>query len=109
MSNMPTFSASRIDFDGLRLYGQLDSTSHGDGTELKSGHVCYLRFGTRVIFGALETEGDGWAFTLKPDPAIENPAFPDGVELHREFEVWDGYYGQRAAIVLDGSLKWEHR
>lgn len=100
MSELPHFRVRRIEQDPLRLIGDLSSTRYGSQTWIQSGWLGDLRIGSRFLTGRWSEAGASWAFSPNDQTALESIA-----EV-RDFEVFDGYWGERAELVLDESLDW---
>jgi hypothetical protein len=100
MSALPHFQVREIENHPLRLIGELSNTRYGSQTWIRSGWLGDLRVGSRFVRGRW-SEADGrWVFAPNDQNALETIA-----EL-REFDVFDGYWGERAELVLDESLTW---
>ena len=81
--------------NGPMIPGQVRSE-----TWIQSGWLGYLRVGSRFVIGRWGEADGSWVFAPKDQNALEVIA-----EV-REFEVFDGYWGDRAELVLDESLNW---
>ena len=100
MPGLPRFRVRRIEHDPLRLVGELSSTVYESQTWIQAGWLGDLRVGSRFVTGRWSEAGPSWVFS---------PADPNALEIIaavREFEVFEGYWGERAELVLDASLDW---
>jgi hypothetical protein len=100
MSELPHFRVLKVEQDPLRLIGDLSSTRYGSQIWIQSGWLGDLRIGSRFLTGRWSEAGACWAFSPDDQNALESIA-----EV-RDFEVFDGYWGERAELVLDESLNW---
>jgi hypothetical protein len=85
------------------VVGAVTRTTHGRETWVGDGWIGFLKGGgATLIAGRWRQEADFWVFT---------PEDPDNVAAIRarpEWDVLDGYWGERAEIVLDQTHQW-HR
>jgi hypothetical protein len=100
MPGLPRFRVREIDHDPFRLIGDLTSTHYEARAWVQAGWLGDLRVGSRFVTGRWSEVGSSWAFT--PD----DPSAPETIADEREFDVFDGYWGERAALVLDEALIW---
>ena len=100
MSELPHFRVLKVEQGPLRLIGDLSSTRYGSETWVQSGWLGDLRIGSRFLRGRWSEAGACWAFSPEDQNALETVA-----EV-RDFHVFDGYWGERAELVLDESLNW---
>jgi hypothetical protein len=64
------------------------------------GWIGCLKTGAKLVFGRWHRRDDLWEF------APEESGEVDAVVTQREWEVLDGYWGERAQIVLDENRRW---
>jgi hypothetical protein len=89
-----------VEHDPLRLIGDVSNTRYGSQTWIQSGWLGDLRVGSRFVAGRW-SEADGrWIFAPNDQNALQI------IAQAREFDVFDGYWGERAELVLDESLDW---
>lgn len=100
MSGLPRFHVREIEHVPLRLVGDLSSTRYESETWVQAGWLGYLRVGNQLIRGRWAEAGSRWAFSP------ENASALTSVGSLREFDVFDGYWGERASLVLDQTLSW---
>ena len=112
---MPTFTVLHVDVDNGRLLGTVSTSCHWDGSGLESGD---LHIGEAIIEGRWTRRADLWIFQpvrrviSEREGTVEVMPSPESLPplgSNREFDVWDGYWGERAELVLDRTLKWEAR
>ncbi len=97
---VPKFGVSEVVLDPFRLLGTLSSTEYGPDTWVKPGWLGDLRHEALVLSGRWSRTGDAWVFT----PTAEDAEHLVGET--REFQVLDGYWGERVWLTLDPSLSW---
>ncbi|TMA33075.1 MAG: hypothetical protein E6J87_11175 [Deltaproteobacteria bacterium] len=100
MATLPRFRVHRIEEDPLRLVGEVSATEYQSETWIHAGWLGDLRVGNHFIAGRWSEAGTSWAF------APEDPHARDKIGEARDFEVFEGYWGERASLVLDESLDW---
>ena len=100
MPTLPRFRVHRVEEDPLRLVGDLSTTEYGPRTWVQSDSLGNLRVGSCFVTGRWSEAGTSWAF------APEDPNALETIGDARDFEVFDGYWGERVALVLDESLGW---
>jgi hypothetical protein len=81
------------------VVGSLSATSHAGESWVADGWWGYLVSGTTAVEGRWHARGEAWAFRVE-DP--EPPAFSPS----QVWRVYDGYWGERVALVL-GDRSWE--
>lgn len=84
------------------LLGVVSSTQLGGETWVGDGCLGYLKCGNSLVLGRWHRRGERWEFV---PGRLEHLAPLRGVT---EFEVLDGYWGERAELVLDRALAWTH-
>ena len=100
MAVVPTFRVSKTLTEPIRLLSTLSSTKYGADRWVEDGWVTALRAGNLILSGWWSRSEDDWVF---------HPTAEDAARLlgdHRDFQVFDGYWGERISIVLDESLSW---
>lgn len=100
MPMFPLFRVRQIQGDPPRLVGTLSDTRYGSEIWVQDGGMGDLRVGDRFVTGRWSRAGAEWAFSPESKGALEL------IGTAREFRVFDGYWGERAQLVLDGSLRW---
>lgn len=83
-----------------RLTGRPSSQTFGSHKWIDDGWIGYLRYGTRLVPGRWRAAGDAWQFTLRRAADLE------ALEGVSEVEALDGYWGERAELVLSEDLTW---
>jgi hypothetical protein len=101
MAAVPIFRVSETLREPFRLLGTLSTTKFRADTWVKDDWVTDLRVGNIVLSGFWRRSTSDWIFT----PTAEDAARRLGD--HRDFQVFDGYWGERVSIVLDESLSWQ--
>lgn len=95
----PLFHITRS--DSGEVPGSVTATTFGTETWVGDAWIGYLIADVRPISGRWHAQGDYWGFV--PDDL-------DAVQLLRpdtECVVLDGYWGERAELVLDLDRKWQ--
>ncbi len=93
-----------LDVDPLEpnaVLGTVTTLSHGRETWVRDGWIGYLFSGTTFVRGRWHSRGDQWAF---------GPDRPDHFEALCRRGLWavlDGYWGERAELVMDPTREWE--
>ena len=82
------------------VIGAVTRTTHGQENWVGDGWVGFLRAGAKVIAGRWHQRADLWAFVP------ENSDDVAAIRARTEWEVFDGYWGERAEIVLDHTRQW---
>ncbi len=95
----PVFRVEFKDHDAL--VGSLTSLTCGEQTWVGEGFFGYLLTPEGPLPGNWEPAGERWTF--KPFESHDSGVIDIGDAL----EVLDGYYGDRAALVLDAGREWE--
>jgi hypothetical protein len=90
--------AGRGDAGGV--VGTVTRTTHGRESWIGDGAVGYLKIGSRMVEGRWHARGASWEFV--PDA----PDLMEVVLAHPESEAFDGYWGERAELVLDETRRW---
>jgi len=80
--------------------GTVTRTTQGRENWVGDGWIGCLKAGTKLVFGRWHRRDELWEFA--PDDSDE----VDAVVAQREWEVLDGYWGERAEIVLDQDRRW---
>lgn len=98
----PTFLVMEIARDDSRvaLQGNVSVTRVGRETWVGDRHIGYLKRGAFLAPGRWHDGGNRWSFVL------DRPEHVSELEGAPALEVLDGYWGERAALVLDQSLVW---
>jgi len=100
MPELPRFRVRKIEHNPLRLIGELSSTQYESQTWVQARWIGDLRVGNRFVTGRWSEAGSSWAF------APEDPSALDTIGNVRDFEVFEGYWGERAELVLNETLSW---
>jgi hypothetical protein len=100
MSGFPRFRVHKIERAPLRLIGELSSTQYESETWVQAGWLGDLRVGNRFVRGRWAEAGSSWAFSPENTSALQT------IGSVRDFEVFSGYWGERAGLVLDQTLGW---
>jgi len=100
MAELPRFHVHKVESEPLRLVGRLSSTEYGSEKWVRPGWLGDLRVGNRFVTGRWAEANPLWTFSPKDANALQTIG-----EL-REFEVFEGYWAERAELVLDESLNW---
>lgn len=100
MPELPRFRVRKIEQQPVRLIGELSSTHYGSETWVQAGWIGDLRVGNRFVTGRWSEAESEWAFSPENASALET------IGAAREFPVFEGYWGERAEVVLDESLNW---
>ncbi len=101
MAVVPKFKVSEVLSDPFRLLGTLTSTEHGSETWVKAGWLGDLRHEALVLSGRWSQHGNEWAFMPTAEDAEQL------VAEKREFQAFDGYWGERVWLTLDPTLTWQ--
>lgn len=98
---VPVFRVSDVDpGETSRVLGAVTRTTYGRETWVGDGWIGFLRGGATVIAGCWLQRIDLWVFV--PD----NPDDVEPIRARIEWEVFDGYWGERVEIVLDSTRQW---
>jgi len=92
----------RTETNGVSVLCQIDKMTFKNEKWIDDKYLGYLKHGERLISGRWRNSGGEWSFLLKDGE--------DGrlIEKDQVFECLDGYYGERAELVLK-NLSWEAR
>jgi hypothetical protein len=101
MKPFPKFSVQRVEHSPPALVGQLSSTAFESETWVRDGAIGVLRSGATFISGRWQSTEAAWLF------APDNATALHGLRPPCEFDVFDGYWGERAELVLDQTLIWQ--
>ncbi len=101
MAEFPKFLIMEIrEEDEAAILGSLTTTEYGDQTWIKDGWAgCLIRKGV-AIYGRWRARDQQWAFIPENHKALDS--FKSG----EQWDAIDGYWGERAEIVLDKSRLW---
>jgi hypothetical protein len=90
-----------IRHDSGEVFGSVTATTYGIETWVGDGWIGYLLVGMKPISGRWHARGESWGF-MPDDHCV-------GQELRTDTEctVLDGYWGERAELVLDSDRKWQ--
>jgi hypothetical protein len=86
--------------DEVFLLGSATATVHCGETWIGDGWPGFLLRGGEVVPGGWRVRGEMWSFVLESQGAL------DRFRREPEWDVLDGYWGERAEILLDGSRQW---
>jgi hypothetical protein len=84
------------------VLGSVTATTYGRETWVEDGFIGCLMGGSTFVFGRWNNRGDSWAFIPDASGLLEILS-PD-----TEWMVLDGYWGERAELVLDASRQWQN-
>ena len=84
------------------VVGRVTRIQHGRDTWIGDKYLGFLKAGTKLISGRWHRQAELWAFV--PDDEGE----ADAIRGRSEWDVLDGYWGERAELVLDQARRW-HR
>jgi len=98
--NFPVFTVTSAAPDNQTLIGGLDSTTYIGQRRVGDGHLGYLMHATSLIYGRWH-KGKEWAFEIK-----ESCHEPLSLSGGQQFQVLDGYWGERVALVMDKHIEW---
>src|SRR5262245_52679649 len=82
------------------VVGTVTRTTHGGQSWIGDGWIGFLKMGATMVAGRWHSRGNSWEFV--PDEA----ELVKAILAHPEAEVLDGYWGERAELVLDETLSW---
>ena len=101
---MPIFPAFHLQrssvLEATAVVGSVTRTTHGRENWVGDGWFGFLKAGDQLIPGRWHRREDSWAF------APDNVGDLDAIRARPEWEVLDGYWGERAEIVLDQARQW---
>jgi hypothetical protein len=101
MGVFPKFRIIEIqEGDEVALLGSITTTEYGNQTWIKDGWSGCLVLEGMAIYGNWRAHGKQWTFIP------ENRQTLDLFKRGAQWEVIDGYWGERAEIVLDMSRQW---
>jgi hypothetical protein len=80
--------------------GTVTRTTQGDETWIADRWLGYLKAGDEMIAGRWYQEGDHWKFAPADRKDLER------IHARPEWDVLDGYWGERAKLVLDRTVPW---
>lgn len=83
------------------VVGAVTRTTHGGESWVKDGGFGFLKIGAKLVAGGWRDHGERWEF------APEDAGCVASILAHHECEVLDGYWGERAELVMDETLRWE--
>ena len=86
--------------DPVAILGVVSSTRHGQETWVGDGWIGYLTDGANLIPGRWSARAERWSFAPDSSDHLEV------VRGRREWSVLDGYWGERAELVLGSSRQW---
>ena len=87
--------------DANEVFGSVTATTHGSETWVGDERLGYLMGESKFIFGRWHKRGDSWGF-VPHDTSVIEMLRPD-----TEWGILDGYWGERAELVLDANCKWQ--
>ena len=102
MAEIPWFHIRKVEREQARLIGSLSSTRYGREVWIKPGWLGDLRVGNRFVSGRWSKAGFRWAFSLEDAAELEQ------IGSVNRLQAFDGYWAERAAIVLNESLSWAY-
>ena len=99
----PKFDVQTIaDLDkNLRLIGSIDHVNVGTSTWVGDGYLGYLFQERPIYYGRWHACGNTWEFAVSRTIDVMVRPFRG-----QTFSVLDGYWGERAEIILDETLAW---
>jgi hypothetical protein len=102
MMSFPTFhlSEQRMVDGKVALLGSVSSTEAAGNTWVADRYLGYLKHGDLMFYGRWHYADDIWKFVF--DKSQDISALAD-VEV---FEILDGYWGERAELVLNRAVSW---
>jgi hypothetical protein len=97
----PSFTVTAVSDGGdAVVYGHLSRTWHGRENWVSDHWLGVLVRDKQAVAGRWKASPEGWVFLLEDSAALG--AFEPGAR----WDVLDGYWGERAEIVLDASRRW---
>src|SRR5258707_171182 len=102
MMSFPTFDVTeqRMDDGKAVLLGSVSSTEAAGNTWVADRYLGYLKHGDSMVYGRWHSADDIWKFVV--DKSQNTSALADA----NEFEILDGYWGERAELVLNRGITW---
>jgi hypothetical protein len=85
------------------VFGTVTKTTHGRENWVGDGWIGFLKHETKLISGRWQRHADQWIF--EPD----NPGSVTVILASTQWEILDGYWGERAAVVLDETRQWHKK
>src|SRR5882724_3140543 len=102
---MTMFPVFHVDESGVaevpRILGRITRTTHGQQPWVGDGWLGFLRADAEFISGRWHQRGDLWEF------APDDPDAHGTIRARSDWDVFDGYWGERAEFVLDRTLRWD--
>src|SRR5262249_21202668 len=98
---LPIFRLVEYESGGARLTGTITQTTIGKENWVRDRCIGYLKAGGKLICGRWQQKALLWMFI--PDNSHDIAS----LSPRQEWEVLDGYWGQRAEIVLNERLEWQ--
>jgi hypothetical protein len=100
---LPRFHVQEIARQGASviLRGTVSSTGVGQETWIGDRYLGYLKRGDFLAPGRWHAAPGGWDFTLEREEDLGE------INGARDMEVLDGYWGERAELVLDTGIVWK--
>ena len=98
MISFPTFNV--IEHRTDELVGSVSSTKLGSETWVADQYLGFLKHGDSLFPGRWHYAGENWKFAL--DKSQANEALP----ASDEFQILDGYWGERVELVLNRRIIW---
>ena len=98
MISFPTFNVIERRTD--ELVGSVSSTKLGGETWVADRYLGFLKHGDSLFPGRWHCAGENWRFAL--DKSQVNEALP----VSEEFQILDGYWGERVELVLNRRIIW---
>jgi len=88
--------------DASEVLGTVSATTFGKETWVADQCLGYLMRGTNLIYGRWHSRGEHWGFRPEEPAALAH--------LHPvEWQVMDGYWGERAELVFDSNREWKRQ
>jgi hypothetical protein len=87
---------------GFFVLCRLDKVTFKNTKWIEDNRIGYLKRGHEFFEGRWHKSGENWSFTLK------NKTDGANIKKNEIFECMEGYYGERAELVLS-SLRWEEK
>jgi hypothetical protein len=96
----PVFQVKKRGTSGTDVLGSVTRTTQGRENWVSDGCVGFLKAGAHLIYGRWHRRVGFWLF------APVSPHQVDDILARSEWEILDGYWGERAQIVLDEASRW---
>ena len=102
MESFPTFNVveRRASDNGVSLFGAVSSTQFGNETWIGDLYLAFLKSGDLLVYGRWHIDGERWQFTVDASKTSEH------IPADNSFQILDGYWGERAELVLDRNIVW---